>query len=118
MSTREIDRSQWNTYMAELSDRCLNRPVTIEVMGADTGDQMLVNHAPFLGMAPEVKGSEACSVDIEVGRVGSTDAFMHEIPMAKRVMVREDDDGRPLAVDIEGEDPATHARLKVIMTWD
>jgi len=118
MSTREIERSQWNTVMAELSDRCLNRPVTVEVIGADTGDQLLVNHGPFLGIAPELKGSEACSVDIEVGRVGSTDSFMHEVSCATKVLVKEDDNGRPLAVDLEGEDPSTHARLKVIMTGD
>jgi hypothetical protein len=118
METREIDRSQWNAYMAQVSNLCLNRPVTVEVSSENLGDQMVANHVPFLGIAPELKGSEACAVDIELGRIGSTDAYLHEIPLAKRVMVRESDDGRPLALDIEGEDPETHVRIKTVITWD
>lgn len=118
MRTREIDRSMWNAYMAQISHRCMNRPVTMELVSEALGDQMVARHAPFLGMAPELKGSEACAVDIALGCEGSTDRFMQEVPMARRVVVREGDDGAPLAMDIEGEDPTTHARLKVIVTWD
>ncbi|HEY9898836.1 MAG TPA: DUF5335 family protein [Pantanalinema sp.] len=117
MTTREIDRSKWNDYMASLTNTCLNRPVSIQVNSEELGDQVVVNRAPFLGMAPEIKGSESCSVDIEVGKAGSTDAFMHEVKCAERVMVREDDKGRPLAIDIEGEDPTSHVRIKTILTW-
>ncbi|MNX72933.1 hypothetical protein D3C86_1043060 [compost metagenome] len=117
MTTREIERSKWNDYMASLTNMCLNRPVTIQVNSEELGDQVVVERAPFLGMAPELKGSEACSVDIEVGKAGSTDAFMHEVKCADRVMVREDDKGTPLAIDIEGEDPASHVRIKTILTW-
>lgn len=117
MTTREIERSKWNDYMASLSNTCLNRPVTIKVNSEELGDQVVANRAPFLGMAPELKGSEACSVDIEVGKVGSTDAFMHEVKCAERVLVREDSKGMPVAIDIEGEDPTTHVRIKTILTW-
>lgn len=118
MRTREIARDNWNDYMAVLSHQCLNRNVTVELVSDEFGDQMVANHVPFLGIAPELKGSEACAVDIELGRDGSTDTFMQEVPMASRVMVRESDDGVPLAMDIEGEDPTTRARIKTIITWD
>lgn len=118
MRTREIERPMWNAYMAQISNLCLNRPVTLEIVSEELGDQLVANHVPFMGMAPELKGSEACAVDIEFARSGSVDHFMQEIPCARRVVVREDDDGTLLAMDIEGEDPGTHARIKAIVTWD
>lgn len=117
MRTRELNRTMWNDYMAQISNLCLNRPVTLEIVSEELGDQMVANHVPFLGMAPELKGSEACAVDIELGRDGSTDTFMQEVPCAKRVMVREDDDGTLMAMAIEGEDPTSHAPIKAIVTW-
>lgn len=118
MNTREIERSQWNSYLASVTNLCLNRPVTVQFISEELGNQMVANHVPFLGISPEEKGSEACAVDIELGRVGSTDTFMQEVKCAQRVLVQEDDEGRPLALDIEGEDPATHAPIKAIVTWD
>lgn len=118
MKTREIDRSMWNDYMAQISNLCMNRPVTLEIVSEDLGDQMVANHVPFMGMAPDMKGSEACAVDIELARMGSTDHFMQEVSCAQRVVVREDDDGTLMAMDIEGEDPMTHSRIKAIVTWD
>lgn len=118
MKTREIDRAMWNDYMAQISNLCLNRPVTLEIVSEDLGDQMVANHVPFMGMAPELKGSAACAVDIELGRDGTTAHFMQEVACARRVVVREDDDGTLLAMDIEGEDPMTHSRIKAIVTWD
>lgn len=118
MRTREIDRAMWNDYMAQISNLCMNRPVTMEIVSEELGDQLVANHVPFMGMAPELKGSEATAVDIEFARSGSTDHFMQEVPMANRVVVREDDDGTLMAMDIEGEDPSTHARIKAVVIWD
>ncbi len=118
MRTREIDRPMWNAYMAQISNLCMNRPITLEIVSEELGDQMVANHVPFMGMAPEQKGSAACAVDIELGRLGSTDHLMQEIACATRVVVREDDDGTLMAMDIEGEDPTTHAPIKAIVTWD
>lgn len=118
MKTREIDRAMWNDYMAQISNLCLNRPITLEIVSEALGDQTVATHVPFMGMAPELKGSAKCAVDIEMGRLGSTDHFMQEVDCASRVVVREDDDGTLLAMDIEGEDPTTHAPIKAIVTWD
>ncbi len=117
MNTRQIERSQWDHFLGQLSKQLLERPVTIEVISQDRGDQVLADHVPFLGIAPELKGTDACAVDIEVRRQGSTDSYMHMVPLAKSVMVEEDDQGRPLALDIESEDPESHVPVKTIVTW-
>lgn len=118
MNTREIKRDNWNDYMNSLTTMCMNRPVTVEVSSEEIGDQELANHAPFLSMHPELKGSEECAIDIELARPGSTDRMTHEVRCAKRVMVREDEEGQPVAIDIEGEDPSTHTRIKTIIHFD
>lgn len=118
MRTREIGRSQWNAYMASVSHQWCNRNVTLRILSDEWGDQVLAEHVPLLGIAPEEKGSEACAVDIELGRPGGTDTVMHEVACAETVRVREDDEGQPVALDIEGHDPESHAKITALLLWD
>lgn len=118
MATRTLEPEQWEAYMASLTARCGHRPVTLRLQSDEWGDQVLAEHVPFLGMAPERKGSEACGVDIEVGEPGSTATMRHEIACAEIVRVREDEAGTPMAIDIESTDPTRHARITTLLLWD
>lgn len=114
MPTREIGRGSWNEYLSSLSALYLNHPVTLRLVSSELGDQVVAEHVPLLGIAPERSGT----VGVALGHSGSTEAMLQEIPGASRVLVREADDGSPRALDIEGEDPASHARIKAILIWD
>ena len=116
MSTREIERRSWDEYLASLSAMYVNHPVTMILESEALGSQVVAEHVPLVAIAPDPKGSEKGSVGVELG--SATDTLRQEIPDVKRLMVRENEDGRPQAIDIEGEDPDSHARLKVIVTWD
>lgn len=118
MPSREIGRGSWNEYLSSLSRLYLNHPVSLHLVSDELGDQVVAEHVPLLGIAPERAGERSGMVGVALGRAGSTDTMLHEIPGASRVLVREAEDGTPQALDIEGEDPTSHGRIKAILIWD
>lgn len=119
MATREIPRDQWRTYLDKLSVGNRQRQVRVELMTPDVGEQVLTERAPLLAIEPELKGSDRCAIDVELGNQELADAFRitHEVRCATRLWVQEDETGTPQSLDIEGEEPATKAKIKTIVRF-
>jgi hypothetical protein len=69
----EIPRDQWQTYLEEFSKRNSGRPVNLEVLSEELGDQEEAQMLPLEGITLETKGSEAESVEIMLGGTGAAD---------------------------------------------
>ena len=102
----EIPRDQWQTYLAEFSKRNLGRPVNLEVLSEELGDQEEAQMLPFEGMTLETKGSKAASVEIMLGGTGAADErnLTHTVSQVQLIVPKVGADGREEALEIESED--------------
>jgi hypothetical protein len=57
--TREIPKSEWTQFFAELTRENRGAHATVEVTGRDIGDQMQVADEPLDGVAADDKDSES-----------------------------------------------------------
>ena len=119
MKTRTIPVEQWLSYLNDLSVIKRKANVCLELRSDEFGNKVLVDKAPLLGVFPEMKGSEACAVDIEVGqqRIDSSDRLTHSVICTSKLVVEEDDQGLPQALDICGEDPDTQAKITTVIRF-
>lgn len=102
----EIPRDQWQTYLEEFSKRNSGRPVNLEVLSEELGDQEEAQMLPLEGIALETKGSEAASVEIMLGGTGAADDrnLTHTVSQVRLIVPKLGTDGREEALEIEAED--------------
>ncbi len=119
MSTRVIPVEQWLSTLNDLSVLKRRAPVRVELESDELGRKTIAERAPLLGMAPEMKGSAACAVAIEVGeqRVDRSDRLTHEVICTRQLVLEEDEAGNPTCLDIAGEDPRTHAKVTTVVRF-
>ena len=106
MVTRTIPREEWADYFDELSEMDEASQVTVESLGLDTGDQVVARDLRLQGITLEEKGSGQGRIDILLGDDPATH-ISHTITTPTRVAIQEDEDGEPLALQIEGEGEPT-----------
>lgn len=102
----EIPRDQWQTYLEEFSKRNSGRPVNLEVLSEELGDQEEAQMLPFEGITLETKGSEAASAEIILGGTGAADDrnLTHTVSQVRLIVPKVGTDGREEALEIEAED--------------
>lgn len=102
----EIPRDQWQTYLAEFSKRNSGRPVNLEVLSEELGDQEEAQMLPLEGITLETKGSQAASVEIMLGGTGAADDrnLTHTVSQVRLIVPKVGADGREEALEIEAED--------------
>ena len=102
----EIPRDQWQTYLEEFSKRNSGRPVNLEVLSEELGDQEEAQMLPFEGITLETKGSQAASVEIMLGGTGAADDrnLTHTVSQVRLIVPKVGADGREEALEIEAED--------------
>jgi hypothetical protein len=102
----EIPRDQWQTYLEEFSKRNSGRPVNLEVLSEELGDQEEAQMLPLEGITLETKGSEAESVEIMLGGTGAADDrnLTHTVTQVRLIVPKVGTDGREEALEIEAED--------------
>lgn len=102
----EIPRDQWQTYLEEFSKRNSGRPVNLEVLSEELGDQEEAQMLPLEGITLETKGSEAASVEIMLGGTGAADDrnLTHTVSKVRLIVPKVGTDGREEALEIEAED--------------
>jgi Family of unknown function (DUF5335) len=102
MQTRDIPREQWIRFFDDFSKNHEGWIVTLEVLGADIGDQEETNNLPLVGISADVKAREN-RVEIIVG--GRPDADVTRfIERPKHVWVKEPRLPGDEAMEIESED--------------
>lgn len=63
----QIEREQWDEFLADFGKRNENKPTRLEVVGEDVGVQELERYLPLIGINLEPKGSEPGSIEIILG---------------------------------------------------
>ena len=105
MRTREIPRAQWSRFFDDFSKQHAGWIVTLEVLGADLGDQEEVTGLPLVGISADLKDREN-RIDIMVG--GRPEAHVtHIINSPKRVWLRQPEAEPHEAVEVESADGTT-----------
>ena len=106
MLTREIERSQWQSFCDQFSRAHQGQAVSVESAGREFGVQANVRNLPLLGITAEAKAGKDAPPEIEVMVGRSRDAWVvtHVIPRPVRLRVAEWNDFVSAAVQIESED--------------
>lgn len=102
MQTRDIPREQWIRFFDDFSKNHEGWIVTLEVLGADIGDQEEANNLPLVGISADVKAREN-RVEIIVGGRPDVD-LTRSIERPKHVWVKEPRLPGDEAMEIESED--------------
>lgn len=120
MNTRKVEREAWESYFDQLSNVLHDRPrkVTLEILSPSMGDEVVVENAPLRAIMWEPKGSEKGDIEIEVGDDTSGERVVHHVDDACVVWVEEDDQGSPVAIDIEGRDENRQEAIKAIIKFE
>jgi hypothetical protein len=102
MQTRDIPREQWIRFFDDFSKNHEGWIVSLEVLGADIGDQEEANNLPLVGISADVKAREN-RVEIIVGGRPDVD-LTRFIERPKHVWVKEPRLPGDEAMEIESED--------------
>jgi Family of unknown function (DUF5335) len=102
MQTRDIPREQWIRFFDDFSKNHEGWIVTMEVLGADIGDQEEVNNLPLVGISADLKAREN-RVEIIVGGRPDVDVTRF-IERPKHIWVKEPGLPGDEAMEIESED--------------
>jgi hypothetical protein len=102
MQTREIPREQWIRYFDDFSKSHEGWIATVEVIGADIGDQEEASGLPLVGISADVKAREN-RIDLMVGGKPGVDVERF-IDRPKHVWVKEPRIPGDEAIEVESED--------------
>ena len=102
MQTRDIPREQWIRFFDDFSKNHEGWIVSLEVLGADIGDQEEANNLPLVGISADVKAREN-RVEIIIGGRPDVDVTRF-IERPKHVWVKEPRLPGDEAMEIESED--------------
>ncbi|MGD9765882.1 MAG: DUF5335 family protein [Candidatus Binatia bacterium] len=105
MADREIPRDRWINDLDAFSKQHEGWVVTLEVLGSDLGDQEQATRLPLVGLSADVKAGEN-RVAVSVGGRPETH-LTHFIQAPKRIWVRQSDDPRHDAIEVEDTEGKT-----------
>src|SRR5437870_4650709 len=111
MPTREIPRQEWKGFLEGFSRQHAQAPATLEVFGAELGDQTEARELPLVGVAIEEKGSEAGSLEILLGDRPDSN-LTHSVTGVERIHLRSGESGGEEDLEIEAAD-GTKTLLRV-----
>lgn len=111
MPTREIPRQEWKGFLDGFSRQHAEAPATLEVLGAEVGDQTAARELPLVGLGIEEKGSEAGALEILLGDRPDSN-LTHTVTGVQRIHLRSGEGGGEEALEIEGDD-GTKTLLRV-----
>ena len=86
MTTRKLERSEWQRYFDEVAKRLPSMRVGVSILGDDIGAQLETEDSALLGMSYDSKD--------EVFEI-ATASIAHRVAMPKEIYVREE--GGPLS---------------------
>lgn len=113
MRTAEIPRDQWEPFLAGFSRDHQGERITVELLGADLGDQPELRDTPLMGVTFDSKRSEGEAIEVMAGESTRANA-MHVVARPVRVLVAQSDKGTDQALEIESlEGPTTLVRFNV-----
>jgi len=109
MMTQQIARDQWEDYLAAFSADNQTRTVNIDMESTEFGPQRIVDNKPLLGIEPDLEDENEKTIVVVAGdpQGGDPAALTHEVINPQSIWVKQDDEGRAQALDIETSDGRT-----------
>jgi len=109
MATQQVPRNQWNDFLADFSAHNQRRNVTVDFESTELGPQRLVDAKPLLAVEPDLKDEHEPAITVIAGDAegGEPAALTHQVLNPHAIWVKEDEAGKPEALDIEMEDGRT-----------
>ena len=103
--TQNIERGEWAAFAEDFSKRHQGATASLEMVGADDGDQYAAENLPFVGMTLESKGSDAGSLILMLGTEGA-DHIERLIAAPQSLRVHVSPNGETV-MEIKAEDEPT-----------
>jgi len=109
MPTQQIARDEWTDYLAAFSAQNQTRPVIVDMESMELGPQRLVDSKPLLAVEPDLKDEHEPTITVVTGDPGGGEpaALTHQVMNPRSIWIKESDQGRVEALDIEMEDGRT-----------
>lgn len=112
MSTQEIPRDKWSTFLDSFSQEHAGWLSTLEVIGADIGAQSEAADLPLEGISMAATSEETESIAVSLGQ-SAEDHVTHTIVKPTHIWLAEAAEGANPALEIESTDDAkTILRLR------
>jgi acetoin utilization protein AcuB len=99
-NTREIPRERWSSFLALIEHLQKDRPVRVEVIGPQLGDQELAGRAQLRSISAPSKGTGARTIEIDLGVDAGLD---HRVFRPVHVYAIQSSAGTLDCLDIEDE---------------
>lgn len=108
MSTYQVPREQWVEFLKELTTKNQTRNIVLDVESNELGPQRLIDGKPLVGIEPEIN-QDGAAITVIAGdpEGGHPSSLAHEIDGVSSIWVKEDEEGKVQAVDIESKDGKT-----------
>jgi hypothetical protein len=100
MATREILRAEWVPFFDRFSRDHLEETATLEVVGQEVGDQLVVDTQPFRGISADEKDGENRITIM----IGADESAEHAVVNPAVVLMRDAEGDAGLALEIRGDD--------------
>ena len=114
MPTREIPRDEWVEFFDNFSNRHQGWLVTIEMLGADLGDQIQARDLPLEGIIAEPNDEGGGVIEILAGRKPDSH-ISHTVSAPVRVWLKQTDQRADEVLEIESEDIRVLIRFRSAM---
>ncbi|MCI0489249.1 MAG: DUF5335 domain-containing protein [Blastocatellia bacterium] len=111
MPTEEIPRDEWVAFFDSFSHRHEGWLVTIEVFGADLGDQIQARDLPLEGITAELDDDGGGEILILAGRKPDSH-ISHTVSAPARVWLKQTRQRADEVLDIESEDMRVLIRFR------
>jgi hypothetical protein len=103
MSTQEIPRDRWKTFLDTFSRQHEGWLATVEVLGTDIGAQEEAHDLPLEGITATSREGAPETIAINLGKT-SEDHVTHTIAEPSRVWLEQTSQGANAALEIESAD--------------
>jgi hypothetical protein len=103
MTTQEIPRDEWTTFLDRFSRQHEGWLATLEVLATDIGAQQQVRDLPFEGITATSRNSVPETIAISLGK-NPEDHVTHTISGPTRVWLDQTSAGANAALEIESAD--------------
>lgn len=109
MANRQIPREEWKEYLAAFSAHNQTRRVTVDLESKELGEQRLVDGKPLLALEPDIRDEYESTITLVAGDPGGAQpgALTHHVEQPNAIWVKQDEQGRVEALDIESPDGRT-----------
>jgi Family of unknown function (DUF5335) len=93
--TKSVPPERWGEFFDQFSDGNRGRPISIEIINPELGDEELIQNAPLMAMVYDRPG-KGNDLVIEIGRDEVT--YAHTVDAPTEVVTGQSESGRMLAV--------------------